>query len=285
MKKAEETLLYQIARLAISASRRCFAPYGSRKSRKDFTQPQLAACLVLRAAAKTDYRGVCDLLTLSPVLREALGLSKVPHFTTLQKCMSRKGTKQAVESMIGEILAQTGALGDDAEVVVDSTGVQGGVASEHYRTRRGTSGKARRYVKVSAAVVCGLLIPAGLVIDVGPTNDMTQMPELLRQAQARVRPTLVLGDKGYDAEWVHAHCREKLGAMSVIPVRQTEGKRVLSRYRQELLELPKIYGKRWQVESYFSGLKRTMLSTVSSRTTQNMLTETAFKVIAYAVRR
>src|SRR5690606_40291370 len=62
-----------------------FPKYGHRFSRKDFTLPQLFACLVLRKFFKTDYRGICEYLRDMPALREQLGLSKVPHYTTLQK--------------------------------------------------------------------------------------------------------------------------------------------------------------------------------------------------------
>jgi hypothetical protein len=45
------------------------------------------------------------------------------------------------------------------------------------------------------------------------------------------------------------------------------------------------YGRRWHVESYFSGLKRMMGSTLASRTETTMVNETAFKVLAYAIHR
>lgn len=45
------------------------------------------------------------------------------------------------------------------------------------------------------------------------------------------------------------------------------------------------YGARWAVESFFSGLKRTMGSTLTSRKPEQLLAEAAFKVLAYALRR
>ena len=39
------------------------------------------------------------------------------------------------------------------------------------------------------------------------------------------------------------------------------------------------------VESFFSGLKRTMGSTLTSRTPRQLLAEAAFKVLAYTLRR
>jgi len=45
------------------------------------------------------------------------------------------------------------------------------------------------------------------------------------------------------------------------------------------------YGSRWAVESFFSGLTRTMGSTFTSRKPSHLLAEAAFKVLAYTLRR
>jgi hypothetical protein len=45
------------------------------------------------------------------------------------------------------------------------------------------------------------------------------------------------------------------------------------------------YGCRWGVESFFSGLKRTMGSMLTSRKPDQLLAETAFRVLAYTLRR
>lgn len=45
------------------------------------------------------------------------------------------------------------------------------------------------------------------------------------------------------------------------------------------------YGRHWAVESFFSGLKRTMGSMLDSRKPQQLLAEAAFKVLAYTLRR
>lgn len=50
-------MLLVVAKLAMALGRRRLATYGSVRSRHDFTQPQLMACLILRAYLKTTYRG------------------------------------------------------------------------------------------------------------------------------------------------------------------------------------------------------------------------------------
>jgi hypothetical protein len=57
--------------------------YSSRYSKHDFTQPQLFALLALKQFLKTDYRGLVALLAEWGELRRALGLKRVPHYSTL----------------------------------------------------------------------------------------------------------------------------------------------------------------------------------------------------------
>jgi hypothetical protein len=80
----------RVAELAMRLGGKHLADYGSARSRHDFTQRQLMACLILRAYLKTTYRGVLELLSVSPNLRAALGMGdKLPHYTTLQKFSAR----------------------------------------------------------------------------------------------------------------------------------------------------------------------------------------------------
>ena len=89
-KKAKPTTVERVAELAMQLGGRHLADYSSTRSRHDFTQCQLMACLILRAYLKTTYRGVLELLAVSPNLREALGMAdKLPHCTTLQKFSAR----------------------------------------------------------------------------------------------------------------------------------------------------------------------------------------------------
>jgi hypothetical protein len=45
------------------------------------------------------------------------------------------------------------------------------------------------------------------------------------------------------------------------------------------------YGKRWAVESFFSGLKRTIGAAINARRPDQMIAEASFRVLAYALRR
>ena len=78
-----------VARTALAVAEASLPRYSSTRSRKDYTQHQLFAALALRQFFKTDYRGIAALLGDSADLRDALGLTKVPHFSTLAYAADR----------------------------------------------------------------------------------------------------------------------------------------------------------------------------------------------------
>src|SRR5829696_5607434 len=75
-----------VARRALRAGADALPPYAHRFSPKVYTQPQLFACLALKAFFRTDYRGVAQPLA---DLTDPLQLRPVPHFTTLHKAGKR----------------------------------------------------------------------------------------------------------------------------------------------------------------------------------------------------
>ena len=79
----------RVAREALAVGRAALPAYGSRFSRRDYTQPQLFALLVLKQFLRVDYRGVVALLAEWRDLRDVLGLRKVPHYSTLAHAARR----------------------------------------------------------------------------------------------------------------------------------------------------------------------------------------------------
>lgn len=72
-----------VAREALAAARTALPEYSHAFSRRDFTQHQLFAVLALRKFMKLDYRGIIVILKEWSDLRQTLGLTKVPHYSTL----------------------------------------------------------------------------------------------------------------------------------------------------------------------------------------------------------
>jgi hypothetical protein len=78
-----------LAKMALRVARDALPAYSSPFSRHDFTQHQLFAILVLKQFLKTDYRGVVQVLADWSDLRRLLGLTKLPHYSTLKYAHDR----------------------------------------------------------------------------------------------------------------------------------------------------------------------------------------------------
>lgn len=288
MSEKKAPVIERVAELAMRLSRPHLDDYGANTSRHDFTQRQLMSCLILRAYLKTTYRGVLDVLAASQSLRETLGLGdKLPHYTTLQKFSARSQVLAIVQRILIRIGSQVAAQSGQPSVAMDATGLARTTASDYFCSRRGR--RFRRWVKVSVMVLCGSLLPVALQVDLKPTHDCVQARSLLAQARPVVQPARLYADAGYDAEWLHEYCREQWGVQSVIPAVPrradgTAGGKWRSQMSAQYLQQAE-FGRRWGVESFFSGLKRTMGWALSARRADQMLAEAALKVLAYTLRR
>jgi hypothetical protein len=85
-----------LARKALRVASHAMPAYASKFSKRDFTQHQLLAMVVLKQFFKTDDRGLIALLHDLPELRGVLGITKVPHFTTLFHAQKRLAKKRAL---------------------------------------------------------------------------------------------------------------------------------------------------------------------------------------------
>lgn len=277
--------LLSVAALSMRTARKYLQPFSHAKSPHKFTQPQLMTCLVLRAYLKTTYRGVVEILETSEALREKLGLTQIPHYSTLKYFADRAGTLEIVDAMIAEIA--TAFVSDDEVVAMDATGLETTSASAYFEMRRG--GRRKKYVKLSLCVLCSSMMPVGIVVGWGPCNDKSDAAALLDKSRAVVEPRTLLADAGYDAEWVHKYCREQWGTRSFIPpaVHRKDGT-VNGKYRSQMTprRLKRNgYNQRWIVESFMSGLKRTTGCMLQARHDAALMIEAAVRVLAYAIRR
>ena len=286
---AKPNTLIEVARLSMRLSGRYLQPYSHPKSPKKFTQAQLMTCLVLRAYLKTTYRGVIEYLDTSDKLQKCLGLKRVPHYSTLKYFADRSDTQAIVDAMLADIVKQIVEQSGEADrdVAIDATGVESTSASAYFCTRSGR--KRKKYVKLSLCVTCGTMLPTSLVMSWGPCNDKAVARDLLEKTSAVVQPKTLFADAGYDAEWVHQYCRDDWGVTSWIPpaVHRDDGK-VNGKYRSKMTprRLKKNgYGRRWIVESFMSGLKRTTGSMLAARDEACLFTEASIRVLPYALRR
>ena len=83
---------------ALAVARAALPPYASKFAKRTYTRHQHAAILALKVFLKTNYRGVVAYLRDWSDLRGALGLARVPHFTTVQKAAARLKKKTPTPS-------------------------------------------------------------------------------------------------------------------------------------------------------------------------------------------
>lgn len=284
-RKSQTNVLLEVASLCMSLSRKYVEPYSHRNSPQKFTQSQLLTLLVLRAYLKTTYRGVMEFVEVSDALRQKLGLMRMPHYSTLKKFADRSSVLEIIDALLLELVRQFAAK--DTEAAIDSTGFETTSASAHFQSKTGR--KRSKFVKVSVCVMASTLIPSSVVLGWGPSNDKQDAPELLAKASNVNQPQVLYADAGYDADWVHQFCRETWSVESIIKpaVHRSDGG-LNGVYRPEMTEdhlKSRNYGRRWLVESFMSGLKRTTGSALTARSQGALFVEAALRVLAYAFRR
>ena len=281
-KSSQANVLLEVASLSMRLAKKYVEPYSHRNSPHKFTQQQLMTALVLRAYLKATYRGLIEILETSKSLRQRMSLERLPHYSTLKKFADRSSVLEIIDAILVDVVAQFAGEGDE-EVAIDSTGVETAAASAHFKARSGRKGT--KYVKLSVCVLAGLLLPASVVASWGPSNDKADAPELLAKSSTAVQPQRLFAD----AEWVHEFCRDDWNVESIIKpaVHRSDGS-LGGTYHSQMTDEElknKQYGKRWLVESFMSGLKRTTGSALSARDDHAMFVEASFRVLAYALRR
>jgi hypothetical protein len=268
----------RVARSALAIGSKALRPYAHRYSPKVYTQPQLFACLVLKTFLNTDYRGVAQHLTDSSDLARAIGLQRIPHFTTLQKASARLLRQPRARRLLhGTVHRFFGRRRRSPRIAFDSTGLDCGHASRYFirrRTRKGSPWQTvaySRFAKLEVASDCASHVIVGVLTSRGPDVDVDRFVPLLKATLAIVRPRRVVADAGYDSEPNHRYARERCQVASFMPA--TLGRpsaklptgRHRRRMKQRLNKRYGGYGQRWQCETVFSMIKRHLGPAVHGR--------------------
>jgi len=294
MKTSKSTLT--VARMALRAARDSLPDHAKAKSPKKFTQPQLVACLVIKEFLQLDYRGIHVLLAEWSDLRQVLGLTKVPHFTTLCAAARRllgKARANAISDAVLDHCRRAKILTQRSkQVAIDSTGLESRHVSAYFtkRCKRHGAHYKRRYPKLSAICDIANHLGLGIVIDRGPKPDPIEAKPTLYEALKHQRFSTLLGDAGYECEGFHSLCRDTLGIRSIIPTTdrgrpRLDGKPrpVRGRYRRLMnRRFPKnTYGQRWQIETVFSMLKRNMGAALRARSHHSQTREIRLRLLTH----
>ena len=224
----------KLIEIFITLAKRVLPKYSGKFSRRRYTQYQHAAAVLLMRYENKPYRDIVDLL---PEFSDYFKFRKhVPHYTTLQKFFAR------TPSMTWDfMLSKTYRLFHQrvADIAVDSTGFSERHMSHYYRQRMTEFGektyKIHRFLKHSIAVDSGI---QAIVASAGRQiirNDNYDFKRLVKKSRRQVRINYVTADKGYDSEANHVFVRERIGGISVIPIRKMgSGVQFSGFYRAEM---------------------------------------------------
>ena len=238
---------------------------------------------------KTDegksYRMFVEWLVEAYYLRSYLRLSRIPHFTTLQKFKTDRISNSLLEKIISSFIVISCTKHIFAGI--DSTGFKITHASQYYDERIEAR---RKYAKLSIRADVLQQIICNIRIRRAPTrHDNVDFKPIITRIAEILPLSVVTADKGYDNEDNHQLVRETLHAFSVIPARYEHVPiwRTHGRYRKQMKrgynEL--LYNQRNKDETIMSVIKRLFGEYISSRLVKTQNRELSFRCIAYNMHR
>ena len=265
--------------VAYRTAQRTLPAYRHRFSPKKFTQHQLFACLVLKTFMKTDYRGIVAILQDCSNLRKAIGLTQVPHYTTLQKAAAIL-LRASIASQLLDTTVQTVKEKPAVPLAaIDSTGLEAGHVSRYFVRRKRSKELEtyentyyRRWPKLSIVCDCHNHMILSAISSRGPSVDVNQFRKTLKPAVEKYDIEHILADAGYDSESNHRYAREECHVISTIPPKAGRPQLTPKPFRGKYREMMRTnfdketYGQRWQVETVFSMIKRNFGEAIYART-------------------
>jgi hypothetical protein len=307
----------KVMRAAWFLAKDALPAHASKFSRRDFTLPQLFACLVLREHQKKSYRGVEALLRDAPEWCRDIGMARAPDHNTLCRAFAALTTPRRVNRML-DLLARWFALAralglSTRPLAVDTTHFESRHVSRHFerrraqaarddananRKRRDKRGSATRRAtsknlpKAGLAVASACHLILAVKVATGAGGDATWFEPLVFDAWRRAPAArTVVGDAGFDSEDNHRLARLDLGVRSIIPPDTgrpaKDGKPPTGRYRRLMRRRfdrkadAKPYGQRWQVETVNSMLKRNLGSALRARTAPRRKREMLLRAVTH----
>jgi hypothetical protein len=254
-------------------------PYLHRRSNHVYTVWQHLILLVLRQYEAKSYRRFIDFLHECIGVQEFLGLSRIPHYTTIQKAAARLSHGMLIRILESFVLhARIRKL----FAGIDSTGLSHGQASYYYTKRFRLR---RKFVKVSILADMRRQLICGIKIRHRFRHDSVDFAPLMQHA-ARLLPVgMVVADRGYDSEQNHVSAQNLSIPHTVIrpkyehlQVWKTKGFHRKNMKRHFDWET---YHQRSKAETIFSVIKRMLGECVMSRYILTQNRETMYRIIAY----
>ena len=272
--------------------------YGSKYSKKTYTLHQHIVLLAIREFHKgIGFRLLCDLLPDYSLLLEFLGLSTIPHFTTLHKVSQRLKSSLVEGIFLGFVRQAKFRAG------IDSTGLSLQHSTyyyeqrlEHFRKAKkrkpGRPKKRRRkkhqYTSIFADLDGRIILSTKLLR--GRKSDNKMMIPTIEKAKEVFNQIISNdADRGYDAEYNHEYNNEVMGAEDYIklknkdvPVRRTKGaNRKKAKVKARSKKGRPRKNHRNKIESIIFVLKKVLGEHISATSAAGQRQQTRFRIIAY----
>jgi len=196
--------------------------------------------------------------------------------------------KDFVAGLLDSLIHQArkrGLISEHSELAaIDSTGLESGHVSMYFGQR--CKRKRHKFPKFWAVIDVAKHLCLSIVPGVGPSPDDPRFHQTAQEAHDRHSFTALAGDCGFDGENHQKFLYEHLGVLGIIPPIRGRPSRDPNHipggfYRRFWHEnWPKhLYSQRWQVESFFSMLKRLLDSFLRARKRWSQHREMCLKAI------
>ena len=295
----KETFLIRFAKNILKALKiRQVRLYGSKFSKKTYTLYQHIILLAVREYNKgMGYRQFCELLPDYAHLLDFLGLTKIPHFTTLQKVTQRlKGT--FIENIFLGFLNKTKFRSG-----IDSTGLSLQRSTYYYEKRLEHFRKAKKkkrgrprlrrkkkhqYTSIFADLDNQIILSTKLLR--GSKSDMKMMIPTIKKAKEIFHKIISNdADRGYDAEYNHKFTNNSMKAKDFIklknidvPIYKTRGtNRKKAKRRMKNKKGRPRKNHRNKMESIIFVLKTICGEHITAVKAATQRQQTRFRIIAY----
>ena len=214
-----ENWYINFVKTSLEVIRNSHVPLRSSKfSKKKYTQHQLLTLIILKEKIGKDYRDFTELLPNLTTITDIIQLEEIPHYTTLQKFLSRIPSL-TFRIILKNVIRRLHQKGEIIRITsIDSTGFTSSYASHYYSKRINKTRKS--FIKASIAVDSDKLIILGWKFSKVPVHDSQHAKSLINQVIRIKKSDCFTMDKGYDSEKIHQYIRENIGAESIIPARK-----------------------------------------------------------------
>ena len=297
--KKRKTFLIRFAQNILKALRiKQIRLFGHKFSKKTYTLHQHIVLLALREYHKgMGFRRFCELLPDYSLLLEYLGLSQIPHFTTLHKVSQRLSGSSVERIFLGFARKAKFRAG------IDSTGMSLQHSTHYYERRlehfrkakkkkpgrpRKKRKKKHQYTSIFADIDEQIILSTKLLR--GSKSDNKMMQPTIKKAQELFNQIISNdADKGYDAEYNHAFTKEKMKVEDYIklknkdvPVHRTSGEN----RKKAKQAMKKKRGRprknhRNKMETIMFVLKKVFGEHITATTAKGQRQQARFRIISY----